>query len=75
MILDVRTPEEYQDGHADGAINIPLDQLTQGIVPDCSAEEHIRVYCRSGNRAAMAVQILQQHGFMNAENVGSMNNV
>ena len=66
VILDVRSPEEYAEGHVPGAINIPhaeianrLDQLSE------FKHQQVVVYCRSGRRAGIAAEILQNQGFDN----------
>jgi phage shock protein E len=65
FIVDVRTVAEYSSGHIDGAINIPVDQVSQQIsgVKGLNQGSRILVYCRSGRRSAMAAQILQQQGY------------
>jgi len=62
FVLDVRTPEEYQDGHLPGATLIPIDQLGSryGELPQ---NETILVYCRTGNRSLQAVYLLENAGF------------
>ena len=62
FVLDVRTPEEYQDGQIPGATLIPLEQLgaRTGELPQ---NETILVYCRSGNRSLQAVYLLENAGF------------
>jgi len=62
FMLDVRTPEEYQDGHIPGSTLIPVDQLSAryGELP---LDETIVVYCRSGNRSLDAVYFLETIGF------------
>ena len=64
-IVDVRTPEEYAQGHIDGAILMPLDKLpnTYASLP---RKGRLIVYCRSGHRSAQAVQFLLSHGYDNA---------
>jgi rhodanese-related sulfurtransferase len=64
-IVDVRTPEEYAQGHIDGAILMPLDNLpnTYSSLPK---KGKLIVYCRSGHRSAKAVQFLAEHGYSNA---------
>lgn len=64
-IVDVRTPEEYAQGHLDGAILMPLDNLpnTYSSLPK---KGKLIVYCRSGHRSAKAVQFLVEHGYSNA---------
>jgi len=64
VILDVRTPEEFAQGHVPGAINIPHDKLADRIQEVMSAKnKDVVVYCRSGGRAGRAVDTLKAHGF------------
>ena len=66
-IVDVRTPAEYADGHLPGAMNIDLqgaDFLQQVSALDPTAP--YAVYCRSGNRSAVAVDQMTQLGFTSA---------
>ena len=62
FVLDVRTPDEYQDNHLPGATLIPLEQLgaRYGELPQ---DETILVYCRTGNRSLKAVYLLENAGF------------
>lgn len=71
VLLDVRTPSEYETGHLTGSINIPVQELRQSIgkLPDKNAS--IVAYCRSGARSGMAVSMLQQEGYTNAINGGA----
>ncbi|WP_105190619.1 rhodanese-like domain-containing protein [Pseudoalteromonas sp. T1lg48] len=62
QLLDVRTSEEYQQGHIKGAINISHTVLADHL-GELDKERPIVVYCRSGRRAAMAIDILQEQGF------------
>ena len=62
VILDVRTPSEFDDGHIEDAINIPVDDLA-GRLDELSIDEELLVYCRTGNRSARAVETLQDNGF------------
>ena len=62
MILDVRTVSEYEAGHIEGAINIPVGDL--GVrLDELSKEEEILVYCRTGNRSGTAMEIMDNAGF------------
>jgi len=64
IILDVRSQQEYQQGHIEGAINIAYDQLgSQSELLKDYKQQPIVVYCRSGRRAQVAYQALQQKGF------------
>ncbi len=63
-ILDVRTPEEYEEGHIENAINIPVDQLESRLSElEQFKNSAILVYCRSGNRSSAASDILTQNNF------------
>jgi rhodanese-related sulfurtransferase len=62
VLLDVRTPQEYSDGHIPGAINISIDELRSrlGEIP---RGREIAAYCQIGQRGYLAARILQQAGF------------
>ena len=67
VTLDVRTPAEFAEGHLPDAVNIDLESgdFTQEIAAlDHSAA--YAVYCRSGNRSAQALAIMQDAGFTDA---------
>lgn len=64
LILDVRTPKEYYDGHIPNSKLIPLQQLEDRISEIGKyKDKEIIVYCRSGNRSVVAVEILIKNGF------------
>ncbi len=69
-ILDVREPEEYALGHIDDAINIPSQSLMAGMpeLQDTPKDTPLLVYCRTGSRSGIALQILKQMGFTNVTN-------
>jgi phage shock protein E len=73
ILIDVRTPAEYAEGHYQGAVNHELDLVMAGHYPDAPRSAHIQVYCRSGNRSGIAKQILDQAGFTQVENIGAFN--
>ncbi|MBN8693572.1 MAG: rhodanese-like domain-containing protein [Bacteroidetes bacterium] len=74
IIVDVRTEEEFEmDGHAEGSVNYPLDQI-QNKIEDLKKYDHIILVCRSGNRAGIAKNILEQAGIKNVENMGPWQN-
>jgi len=68
VILDVRTPGEYADGHIPNTMLIPLDQLPERL-NEVPKEKKVYVICRSGNRSAQAVNLLRSKGFTNVYNV------
>ena len=64
LILDVRSPEEYKEGHIPGAVNIPHDQLVTRLAEIGSHKnKDIVLYCRSGRRVGIAADILRSAGF------------
>ncbi|MBQ8197080.1 MAG: CoA-disulfide reductase [Clostridia bacterium] len=62
ILLDTRTPFEYMRGHADGFINIPLDDLRERL-GELDKSKKIYVMCQSGLRSYLATRILMQNGF------------
>lgn len=74
FFVDVRTPEEFASGSVPGAVNIPLDEIESRIA-EFEGKKEIVVFCRSGNRSAQAITILQQHGITNTTNGGSWTDV
>lgn len=74
-IVDVRTPEEFNMDHIEGAINIPLDKVASRINEFKAMPKPIVAYCRSGNRSGMAVSILKQNGITEAINGGGIDDM
>lgn len=64
-VLDVREPSEYAAGCLPGAINIPRGMLEFriGSVPECNPGAPLLVYCQSGGRSALAVEVLRKMGY------------
>lgn len=71
LLIDVRTPEEFASGHIQGAVNIPVDDLT-GRLSEVPNNQPGVVYCRSGNRSARASQILAQSGYTSIYDLGGI---
>jgi NADPH-dependent 2,4-dienoyl-CoA reductase/sulfur reductase-like enzyme/rhodanese-related sulfurtransferase len=67
-LVDVRTPQEYADGHIPGAANLSVDDLRPRL-GELPRDRQIAVYCQVGQRAYLAIRILRQAGFQ-AVNVG-----
>lgn len=74
ILLDVRTPGEFQVAHAKDSINIPLDELKQRL-PKLPKDTPLLVACASGTRSGMAKLILKRHGFKNVYNLGNWSNL
>ncbi|GIV42225.1 MAG: sulfurtransferase [Vicingaceae bacterium] len=74
IIVDVRTPAEYKQGHAKKSINIPLQSI-EGKAKELKAKNKpVIVCCASGMRSAQAKAILQKHG-IEVYNAGAWNNL
>ncbi len=71
-LLDVRTPEEFDAGHIEGAVNLPIDVLPGRIGELGPPSTPIVVYCRSGRRSADAVVRLRAAGFTDVLDLGPM---
>lgn len=71
-IIDVRTKEEYDAGHIDGAMLHDIQDMMQGVFPDVAKDEAITLYCESGNRAMMAKSFMENAGFTNVTDGGGM---
>ncbi|MDR1408107.1 MAG: rhodanese-like domain-containing protein [Tannerella sp.] len=61
-IVDVRTPEEFESGHIERSVNIPLDVISEHA-EQLKPYAHVIVVCRSGRRSAQAKKILEDMGF------------
>ncbi len=73
VILDVRTREEFNQGHIPGAICIPNETIGKTPVPELpNLDQLIFVYCRSGNRSKQAAGKLAQAGYTNLVEFGGI---
>ena len=73
IILDVRTQEEYDQGHIPNAILIPdteIETKAEEVLPD--KNQLILVYCRSGRRSKLASEILAELGYTNIREFGGI---
>ncbi|THH35470.1 rhodanese-like domain-containing protein [Neolewinella litorea] len=61
-IVDVRTRQEFQQGHREDSVNIPLQELEQSLPKMRQLNQHIITCCRSGNRSGIAARQLQANG-------------
>jgi phage shock protein E len=68
VIVDVRTPVEYQEGHIPSVANIPLDQL-ESRMNEVPKDKKVLLICRSGKRSAQGTALLRGKGFDNVYNV------
>jgi rhodanese-related sulfurtransferase len=70
LIIDVRTPKEYQGGHIEKSVNIPLDVIADST-EQVKSYASLIVVCRSGKRSAAAKKILEEKGFTNVYDGGA----
>jgi len=73
LLVDVRTPEEYEQLHLDGARNVPLQTLATGELSALPKNTPIIVYCAVGARSARAAELLASAGY-DVRNLGAMEN-
>jgi phage shock protein E len=71
-VIDVREVFEFEDGHYEGAINIPLGTIPNNMDQIKAMSQPIVVYCRSGNRSGMALSLLKQAGIREVYNGGGI---
>lgn len=71
IVLDVRTQEEYAQGHIPNAELLPLDQIEK-ISEVAEKDKTILIYCRSGNRSAQAAHYLIESGYENVYDFGGI---
>ena len=71
LLVDVRTPEEYAEGHIPDAINVPVQEL-EARMAELPKDRPIVVYCRSGKRSARAASMLQAAGYTSIHDLGAM---
>ncbi len=72
VLLDVRTGEEYAQGHVEGSYHLALDQIASAaeVFPDKNTP--LFVHCRSGARSGQAVSYLKQMGYRRVKNIGGI---
>lgn len=73
-VIDVRTPAEFNGGHANGSINIPLDTIAHSADRLRKMPQPILTCCKSGMRSAMAAKALRSAG-IEARNAGTWQKV
>jgi phage shock protein E len=74
LVVDVRSPLEYNSASAPGSLNIPLNQI-QTRANELDPAKVILICCASGTRSGIAAGILKQQGFKNVINAGPWTNI
>ncbi|WP_337843819.1 rhodanese-like domain-containing protein [Thermus sp.] len=68
LIVDVRTPMEFAQGHVPGAVNLPVEEVSRWA-KDLPKDRPVYLYCRSGNRSRQAAEHLARQGYRNLYNL------
>jgi phage shock protein E len=71
LVIDVRTQNEWDSGHLEGAQHIEWQDILK-LTESISKDQDIYLYCQSGNRSGKATKILNDAGFIKAVNAGSI---
>ena len=71
-LIDVRSADEYAEGHIPGAVNVPI--LGIGDIEEIVPNKDARIYvsCQSGKRSERAIKVMRGLGYTNLENVGGI---
>jgi len=72
LVLDVRTEEEFEEGHAANALNIPLHNLPDHWEEILGMKKPVVTYCRSGARSSQATSFLKAQGIEHVYNAGGL---
>ena len=72
VLVDVRSEGEFSGGHIEGAVNIPIQELSGRIGELGDKSGTVVVYCQSGGRSAMAKRLLETKGFTSVHDLGGI---
>ena len=72
VLPDVRTPQEYREGHVPGSKNVPLQTIDKVTSIAENKDTALYVYCYSGARSRQATAMLQHMGYTNVQNIGGI---
>ena len=76
VIIDVRSPGEFAGGHVEGAINLPIDSITEAdILKVAEKDQPIVLYCHSGGRASIVKNKMTEWGFSSVRNLKTLSGV
>ena len=75
FLLDVRSKEEFSEFSLPNSINLSVEDIEYGKVPELDRDSKIYVYCMSGARAEKAVSMLKASGFTGVVNAGGIMNL
>lgn len=72
VLLDVRTPQEYREGHIPSSKNVPLQALDKVASLVNQQDTPLFIYCHSGARSSRAVGALRRMGYTDVKNIGGI---
>ena len=72
VLLDVRTNEEYADGHIEGSINLPIGEIDRAGTVIADKDAPVYVCCRSGKRSERAAAYLKGNGYTKVNDIGGI---
>ena len=73
IVIDVRATDEFAAGHLDGAVNYNVEDGTlEQALPSLDPNANYVVYCRSGRRSAVALDLMKENGFTQIADLGSL---
>lgn len=72
VLIDVRTEQEFMQGHLDSAQHIPLSEMMNSGLTQFAKDQPIVLYCRTGNRSNIAKQLLIKQGFTHIYDAGGL---
>lgn len=73
IVIDVRTTEEHSDNHVKNSMNIDIYKSDfKEKISKLDKSKIYKLYCRTGNRSGQALKLMQNMGFENVENLGSV---
>ncbi|MFZ4578944.1 MAG: rhodanese-like domain-containing protein [Myxococcota bacterium] len=70
-LVDVRTRDEFANGHLPGALNLPLQELSTRIAELGGSDTQVVLYCASGSRSGVAARMLKSKGWKHVWNLGA----
>ena len=74
LIVDVRRPDEFAEGHIEGAINVPNEEIADEVLEELpDTDQLLLVYCRTGRRSKEAAEKLAEIGYTNVYEIGGIN--
>jgi len=70
VVVDVRKPAEFAEGHVKDAVNIPLDEMKDpAVLANLEEDQNIYVHCAGGYRSVIATSLMKRQGIHNLRNV------